>query len=731
VDPASRRLTAAVALVAMSVVGYELVPAPETTRQLWYDVSALAAVAIGFAGLAHHRPLQRRGWALVLTGYAGWVVGDVAWTVEQHVLPGVYPAPSDAVYLASYAALGAGVLALVRPRRGGRDVAALLDASIVAAGAAVLIAVLILDSITADSQLSALSKAVIAAYPVGDVFLLGVIVRLYAAPGSRTASYRWLAASLVLTTGADLAWNIATLLAPGSALDRWTNLGWLLSYLCAGAAATVPSMRAVAEPAPDREPDALSRRRLAVLAGGLLLPAVALLLDGADGGEIQWQVIGVGSAVLSLLVLVRMAGLLSTVQVQAVRLAALARSDGLTGAPNRRTWDHELSRACLASREHGSPLHVAMLDFDRFKAFNDAHGHQAGDRLLRETVDAWSATLREDHLLARYGGEEFAVLMPDTALHEAMAGIAALRAVTPEGQTFSAGVAAWDPATDPGTVVAWADEALYRAKRAGRDRVVAHAISQTLYADPRLPELIIVTQPIVYLASGRVVAHEALSRFPTAQAEVHSVFVRAHRQGYGDLLELEAIRAAMGLPGRPAGNDLFVNASTAAMSSPRFWEGLPDDLRGIVFEVTESEQPAPTGVAEQVERLRSRGARIALDDLGTGASDLAWLAELRPDVIKIDKSLVQESHRHAGRRALLRSLGAYGDAARAHVCAEGVETDDDLRGLTRLGITHAQGYLLGRPGPQWQPTIAQPVPGQRAPTGSDLGPERSITPAAP
>jgi len=122
------------------------------------------------------------------------------------------------------------------------------------------------------------------------------------------------------------------------------------------------------------------------------------------------------------------------------RLAALARSDALTGAPNRRTWDHELSRACQASREDETPLSVAVLDLDRFKSYNDQYGHQAGDRLLREAVAAWSEALGGEGILARYGGEEFAVLLPGLALTVAMtelatrnliAGTARLRSTTP------------------------------------------------------------------------------------------------------------------------------------------------------------------------------------------------------------------------------------------------------------------------------------------------------------
>jgi diguanylate cyclase (GGDEF)-like protein len=118
---------------------------------------------------------------------------------------------------------------------------------------------------------------------------------------------------------------------------------------------------------------------------------------------------------------------------------------------------------------------VAILDLDHFKDFNDSFGHQAGDGLLQQAVIAWTAVLPPGAVLARYGGEEFAVLLPDHDVHEAHAVIADLKARTPRGQSFSAGVVERrqrDP-NNPTALIAAADKALYRAKRSGRNRVVA------------------------------------------------------------------------------------------------------------------------------------------------------------------------------------------------------------------------------------------------------------------
>lgn len=157
------------------------------------------------------------------------------------------------------------------------------------------------------------------------------------------------------------------------------------------------------------------------------------------------------------------------------RLEASARTDDLTGLPNRRAWEHELPRELSRAQRDERPVCVAMLDLDRFKWFNDERGHQAGDRLLKQAAAAWSEQLRASDMLARYGGEEFAVLLPGCTLHDAQALLERLRLSMPEAQTVSAGVACWDGVESPDALVGRADRALYSAKRAGRDRLIASA----------------------------------------------------------------------------------------------------------------------------------------------------------------------------------------------------------------------------------------------------------------
>jgi diguanylate cyclase (GGDEF)-like protein len=155
------------------------------------------------------------------------------------------------------------------------------------------------------------------------------------------------------------------------------------------------------------------------------------------------------------------------------RLEAVARTDDLTGLPNRRAWDEELPKELLRAQRGRHPLCVAMLDLDRFKDYNDQHGHQAGDRVLKQAAGAWGERLRGTDTLARYGGEEFTLILPGCDMDEALRVAEELRAATPAEQTVSVGVARWDGEETPDELLARADAALYVAKSAGRDRAVA------------------------------------------------------------------------------------------------------------------------------------------------------------------------------------------------------------------------------------------------------------------
>jgi diguanylate cyclase (GGDEF)-like protein len=162
----------------------------------------------------------------------------------------------------------------------------------------------------------------------------------------------------------------------------------------------------------------------------------------------------------------------AVVGILTTRLRRTAGGDHLTGLPNRGWWEESLERELRQAERTGRPVSVALIDLDHFKACNDEHGHEAGDRLLKAASAAWSSELRAGDLLARLGGDEFGVLLPDTPEHLALAIVQRLRAATPRSQTASAGVCEWDGSASGQELINEADRALYEAKRSGRDRCI-------------------------------------------------------------------------------------------------------------------------------------------------------------------------------------------------------------------------------------------------------------------
>jgi diguanylate cyclase (GGDEF)-like protein len=211
------------------------------------------------------------------------------------------------------------------------------------------------------------------------------------------------------------------------------------------------------------------------------LPGNPILAERNIGAPI---VLGTGVA-LSVL-LGALLWMLAQVGALYQEVGRLARTDSLTGVANRRAWDEELPRELARVARSGQPVCVGLLDLDHFKAYNDRHGHQAGDRLLKQTAAAWEGRLRKTDLLARYGGEEFAVLLPDCTLDHAMEIAERLRTAQPE-VTCSIGMADWDRREDVGHLVARADRALYAAKAGGRDQCRADPAPAASSGSSRVP----------------------------------------------------------------------------------------------------------------------------------------------------------------------------------------------------------------------------------------------------
>ena len=276
-----------------------------------------------------------------------------------------------------------------------------------------------------------------------------------------------------------------------------------------------------------------------------------------------------------------------------------------------------------------------------------------------------------------------------------------------------------------------ADGALYWAKRSGRNRVRVfdprHVVALSLHEQRREVEALLaapaalapVFQPMMEVATGRVAGFEALARFAAPYARPPQLwFAQAHRCGLGPALEALAIRAALAVPDRPPGTFLALNVSPAALLSPEVKRALPFDLDGIAIELTEHEAFDEDGTLElELAVLRERGARIALDDAGAGYAGLQQLIRLRPDIVKVDRSLVAGIHEDASKLALLEALARFASTTGAAVCAEGVEELAELRALAGFDVTYAQGFAVARPAPAW-PAIPVAVAAQSASAGA-------------
>jgi diguanylate cyclase (GGDEF)-like protein len=424
----------------------------------------------------------------------------------------------------------------------------------------------------------------------------------------------------------------------------------------------------------------------------------------------------------------RMVGM---VDDQRTRLEALAATDPLTGLANHRgfheTLDIELRRA---QRQQGV-LALVAIDLDHFKAINDAHGHPYGDDVLRMVGNALRGSVRGTDLVARIGGEEFAMILPGADSELARRVAERARAAVAEVEvlafklTCSAGIALYPTdAHDGATLLQLADGALYSAKRAGRDQTQGYDPRHvpTRFTDEQRQQVKSllekadsiqpVFQPLVDLATGRVAGYEALARVPDARGRApESLFDQAHRCGLGPDLEAEAIRAALDRPGRPAGTFLSLNVSPSAVASPQLEEVLPRDLNEVVIEITEHELATHGDSLEvSLKALRARGARIALDDAGSGYAGLQLVMRAEPDIIKLDRELVHGVHDDLAKVALIESFVRFARRTGAVVCAEGIERLEDLAVLADLDVTYGQGYVLARPAPPWagvDPEVAE------------------------
>ncbi|MCY1139488.1 GGDEF domain-containing protein [Actinoplanes sp. Pm04-4] len=462
----------ATAVVAAVVVN-QVLPDDQRTTSAFQTAVGYAAVAAVLIGASRLPRRDRLPWWLFAAGLGANSTGIVVRTV----LGGEVPAPSDPLFLALYPFCAAAIAVLIRRREIGRDRTAAVDAATITTGLGLLAWVYVIAPAAADGGVTMLGQATLAAYPVGDLILLAMMVRLLRGRGARGAPFWWVTASMAAFLIGDTAWVVLRyLLEVGYGVDHVATLNrsveslFLVAMMLLPVGALHPDARWIAAPA-GAEGTRLSRVHLTLMAAASLIAPVVLAVQLAQGAVVNGTAIVICSAALFLLVVFRMWQALREVENQARQVRELARCDELTGLPNRRAWNDELPRALESARRDGRPVSVAVLDLDRFKLFNDTFGHPAGDRLLKSAAAAWHGSLRAVDTLARYGGEEFVVLLPNAGETEACRVIERVLAATPLEQTFSAGVAVWDGRETSDELIERADAALYRAKANGRNQI--------------------------------------------------------------------------------------------------------------------------------------------------------------------------------------------------------------------------------------------------------------------
>jgi diguanylate cyclase (GGDEF)-like protein len=458
------------AVGAAATAGYALLPPTGWWRAVAYAVIGALCVTVVIRAVARHRPQQPATWHCFIAGLAVWLVSTVINRVTG--VPG-WSLTADLLELAGYPLICWALAGLIRGRARAQDRTGWIDAGMVATSLWLLYWIFVLGDDATGPGVPLTQKLLAMVIAGGDIALFVLGSLLVTTPGARTASYRLLLIALVLTAASD----ILAIVVPGRSFDPSGSVDVLslLANALVAAAALHPSMRQLTVPL--HQPPAFVRPRLILLTATVLLAPAVGLYNGATGrAGRDWLATGIGSIILFLLVAARMAGLVRRVESQAGALARLARQDALTGLANRRRWDERLAEAVAEHARTGRPLFVALLDLDNFKAYNDAYGHPAGDELLAGAAAAWRAEVRDGDLLARYGGEEFGLLFTGCSAAEATGVLERLLAVTPFGQTFSAGLARWTPAESPEHLLHRADELLYASKHAGRARITTEPL---------------------------------------------------------------------------------------------------------------------------------------------------------------------------------------------------------------------------------------------------------------
>ncbi|MDA9503607.1 diguanylate cyclase [Bradyrhizobium sp. CCBAU 11386] len=415
------------------------------------------------------------------------------------------------------------------------------------------------------------------------------------------------------------------------------------------------------------------------------------------------------------------------------KISHMARHDALTGLPNRVLFHEQLEQG-LRRAGSGDQLAVLCLDLDHFKDINDSLGHPIGDALLKEVGRRLKATVGESDTVARLGGDEFAVVQigrSEEAAARSLAGrlvevISAPYEIDDHqiviGVSIGISLSPQD-GSDPDELLKNADLALYRAKADGRGTYrffetgmdaraqARRLLEMDLRAALQRDEFQLYYQPIRDVASGRVVAFEALLRWNHPQrgliAPINFIPLAEETGLIVQLGEFVLRSACTDAATWPDDIDVAVNLSPVQFKNPNLIASVTAALtasglaaRRLELEITESVLLQNSeATLTTLHELRAMGVRISLDDFGTGYSSLSYLRSFPFDKIKIDRSFVSELATREDSMAIIRAVTGLGRSLGIVTTAEGVENDAQLELLRREGCTQAQGYLFSKPRP--------------------------------
>ena len=416
-------------------------------------------------------------------------------------------------------------------------------------------------------------------------------------------------------------------------------------------------------------------------------------------------------------------------------ITRLARSDSLTGLPNRAMMRKTLDEALRNATHRQKGCALFMIDLDRFKNVNDTLGHPVGDALLREVAERLKSVMGNHGQIGRLGGDEFQAVLPgavDIGLLESLARTLIEQVSRPymiEGNKVTIGASVGIAIGDPGrasadALVRNADLALYAAKGAGRGKHCLYQPSmhseaaerQLLENDLRQAiergELSVHYQPIVHAASEDVSGFESLVRWqhPARGAISPAKFIPLAEEAgliakIGEWVLRTSLEEAANWPDHVR---VAVNLSPLQFNDPAIVELVRTHLNEtgvrpgrLELEITEGVFLADGDSTDDTfAKLKALGVRLALDDFGTGYSSLGYLKKAPFDKIKIDQSFVRgaastsATNRNA---AIIRAIVTLAETLGMDTCAEGVETHDDLQLIRELGVSMVQGYIFGKP----------------------------------